>query len=330
MVLRWLRTYVRRVPWLAAAVRHARRTLGLSRMQVFSITVFRGDQPWTVAPIADRRVQVLTRRHVTDVPAAFVADPFLHRTQDGWFMFFEVLRSDTWRGEIAVATSPDGLQWEYDGIVLAERFHLSYPHVFESDGEVYMIPESFEAEAVRLYRASPFPSQWVFERDLLVGAHYADASPFTHKGRWWMFVETSRKSEITEGTPSGNTLRLYGALNLTGPWTEHPMSPIVVGDVRIGRPAGRVVRADGRLVRFAQESSSVYGLQVHALEIVELTATVYRERPMVEVPVLGPGRNWWNRGGMHHIDAHAVKGGWLASVDGWSMQPEPRRRTYRS
>ena len=320
-----LRALLRTVPRLEAWIGRARRRLGLTRMQVFSITTFHGEHPWDVRPTGRQRSQVLTRRHVTDVPAAFVADPFLHRTETGWCMFFEVLRADTGRGEIGMATSLDGHRWAYAGIVLAEPFHLSYPHVVESEGDVFMIPESFEAEAVRLYRASPYPSRWVFERDLLVGAHFADASPFTHDGRWWMFVEASDKSEVAASTPPRNTLRLYGAPSLRGPWTEHPMSPVVVDDARIGRPAGRVVRSDGRLVRFAQESSSVYGLQVHALEIETLTRTVYRERPLGGAPVLGPGREWWNRCGMHHIDAHAVDDGWLASVDGWSMQWDPRR-----
>lgn len=325
MAVQWIKTHYRRVPWLAALVGYTRRQLGLSRMQVFSIATYRGDQPWSVAPVRDQPTELFTRRHVTDVPAAFVADPFLHRTRDGWFMFFEVLRADTGRGEIAVAFSPDGLRWAYRGVVLREPFHLSYPYVFSCEGAVYMVPETFEAQSVRLYRAVSFPDEWVFERELLTGAPFADASPFFHDGRWWMFVETSPKVPLAADAVPANTLRLYQAPSLVGPWIEHPKSPVVDGDHRIARPAGRVVLADGRLVRFAQESTSVYGLQVHALEIEELTPTTYREKPLSDGPILGPGRSHWNRGGMHHIDAHPVDGGWLACVDGWSMQRYPRR-----
>ena len=317
-------TAIQRIPWLARVAGGLKRLLGVSRMQVFSITVYGGDEPWSVAPIRDRQVGLLTRRHVTDVPAAFVADPFLHRTSDGWTMFFEVLRADTWRGEIGMATSQDGLRWRYGGIVLAEPFHLSYPHVVESNGVPYLIPETSEVDAVRLYRADPFPSRWVFERELLVGAQFADASPFFHDGWWWMFVETSDKRGALAGSPPKYTLRLYGAPTLPGPWTEHPSSPIVVDDARTGRPAGRVVTSGGRLIRFAQEGSEVYGLCVHAIEIESLSPDHYRERQLPGSPLLGPGQQWWNRGGMHHVDAHAVDGAWLASVDGWSMQLKPR------
>jgi len=319
-----LRELARGVPWLAPSLRQASHWLGLSSMQTFSITTYRGSHPWSVAPIRGRRAQVLTRRHVTDVPAAFVADPFLHRTDEGWFMFFEVLRADTWRGEIAVASSPDGLRWTYRGIVLREPFHLSYPHVFAWDGEVYMIPETFEANAVRLYRAVSFPFGWELHSELLAGYPFADASPFLHDGSWWMFAETSPKVDLPEGAAAQDTLRLYGAAELFGPWTEHPASPIVESDARLARPAGRVVKADERLIRFAQDGASVYGLQVRAIEVEELTPTTYRERLVTEDPILGPGDSRWNRGGMHHIDAHQVDGEWFAAVDGWSRQPRPR------
>ena len=292
----------------------------MERIQEFAIAIHHGDQPWTVQPAHDGQAPVLTRDHVRDVPAAFVADPFMIRHDDGWFMFFEVMRADTRRGEIAVATSCDGITWTYRHVVLAEDFHLSYPYVFEWDGDIYMIPETFQARAVRLYRATSFPSTWVLEHELLTGASYADASVFRHQDHWWMFVETSDRHPDTAEPPGEDTLRLFGAPALVGPWTEHPKSPVVDGDARIARPAGRVVVCDGRLVRFAQECVDTYGVRVHALQIEELTPTTYRERRLTDHPALGPGHLGWNEGGMHHIDAHQVGDGWIASVDGWSLQ----------
>lgn len=225
-----------------------------------------------------------------------------------------------------MASSSDGHRWTYRGIVLREPFHLSYPHVFAWDGEVYMVPETFEANAVRLYRAVSFPFEWELQGELLAGHPYADASPFVHDGSWWMLVEASPKVGLPAGAAAQDTLRLYGAADLFGPWTEHPMSPIIESDARVARPAGRVVKAGERLIRFAQDGASVYGLQVRAFEIEELTPTSYRERLVTEDPILGPGNRRWNRGGMHHIDAHQVDGEWFASVDGWSRQPRPHVR----
>src|SRR5205814_7849375 len=108
------------------------------------------------------------------------------------------------KGEIGHATSADGTHWSYDRIVLAEPFHLSYPQVFAHAGEFYRIPESFQAGAVRLYQASPFPGRWQFMATLLEGDYLVDASVFQHGGRWWMFVDASPEQ-------SHDILRLYEA-----------------------------------------------------------------------------------------------------------------------
>jgi hypothetical protein len=73
---------------------------------MWSISIYRGDSPFKLEPIdAD---PVLTKDSVTDVPAAFVADPFLLRHNGAWHMFFEVMNAETNRGEIGLATSNNG------------------------------------------------------------------------------------------------------------------------------------------------------------------------------------------------------------------------------
>ena len=66
------------------------------------------------------------------------------RMKDVWYLFFEVMNSKSGKGEIGLAISKDCRAWTYQNIVLKEEFHLSYPYVFESDGDYYMIPESCE------------------------------------------------------------------------------------------------------------------------------------------------------------------------------------------
>jgi hypothetical protein len=263
----------------------------------------------------------LTRDDVTDVPAEFVADPFLLSSAGGWHMFFEVMNWRTGKGEIGHATSPAGHRWHYQRIVLSESFHLSYPHVFTWDGDVYMIPESFQAESVRLYRARSFPDRWEFVTVLIEGAYLVDASAFRYHDRWWMFVDASPDR-------GHNLLRLFGADELTGPWREHPASPIVAADPRSARPAGRVlVTADGP-VRFAQNCAPAYGTDVRAFIIEELTPAAYRERPAAGDPLFGPAGRGWNAAGMHHVDAHPAADGWLAAVDGWRM-PDPLEEHFQ-
>jgi hypothetical protein len=279
----------------------------------WGIGIYAGASPWQLVPVAGARNPVLTSAHVHDVPASLVADPFMLRSEGRWYMFFEVFSRRAHRGQIGLATSKDGLRWRYARIVLAEPFHLSYPYVFEWAGERYMIPETGAAGAVRLYRARRFPDEWQFVGSLLQGEGLVDASIFRVHDAWWMFVETSHP-------PRHDTLRLFGADRLEGPWREHRCSPIVAGDPRLARPAGRVVVANGRIVRFAQDCERDYGMAVRAFEVEELGVDRYAERPLGPEPVLTGSGVGWNAGGMHHVDAHRRPAGdWIACVDGWAI-----------
>jgi hypothetical protein len=276
----------------------------------FSIGIYSGESPFELAPARAAQNPVLTRINITDAPAGTVADPFMIRVDKTWFMFFEILNQFDGKGEIAVATSPNGFAWEYSQIVLAEPFHMSYPQVFEWQSEYFMIPETGRSNTVRLYKADNFPFDWKPVATLLEGFRIVDSSIFRFGEMWWLFADA--------GTDSKNpTLRLYFASELCGPWTEHPKSPIVDGDPLSARPGGRVILIDDVPHRFAQSVYPIYGVDVRAFEICELSTESYSEKPVGDRPVIGPGNEQWNRHGMHHIDLHVTENGsWLACVDG--------------
>ena len=282
-----------------------------SSLRAWSIGIYTGPSPYLLQPAPGVVNPVLTRHDVSDVPAVLVADPFMLNAGKTWHMFFEVMNARTAKGEIGLAVSDDTERWRYQGIVLAERFHLSYPYVFEWMGEHYMIPESYEAGAVRLYRARRFPDRWTHVDTLLTGACLVDTSVAHVDGRWWMLVQDSPM-------PRHDRLRLYHAATLRGPWREHPASPIVDGDPRAARPAGRILVYGDRILRFAQDCDGGYGLAVRAFEVETLTAETYTDRQVGPEPMLRGSGTGWNGGGMHHVDAHLIAPGrWVAAVDGW-------------
>jgi hypothetical protein len=289
---------------------HGRQRRITNKSPTWSIGIFSGPKLSILKPVTE--MPVLSAEQVTDIPAEFVADPFMIQVGNTWHMFFEVMNAQTGRGEIGLAKSVGGIRWDYQKIVLSEPFHLSYPYVFAADGEYFMIPESHEANAIKLYRAVSFPTNWEPENTILEGA-WVDSSLFFLNSFWWMFTNPV--------APANQILELFYAASIIGPWQRHPMSPLVSGNHRIARGGGRVIVQDDRPVRFAQDCFPSYGTSIRAFEITVLNTSGYAERELVGSPILGPGSLPWNHSGMHHIDAHLTSSGWLACVDGWRPGP---------
>ena len=304
---RWLALYVGLPAALALGVATFQlgHPPGVRRENVWSIAVCEIDSPSELAS-ADLQ-PILTAASATDVPALFVADPFLIEVDATWYLFMEVMNKSTWQGDIAVATSRNRRDWEYQQVVLDEPFHMSYPFVFAWDGAIYMVPESEAIDQVRLYRATRFPTEWELDTVLLRDRSLADATLFLEAGTWWMFA----------GRPDPHdTLRLFHASDLRGPWQEHVASPIVAHDPNSARPGGRVVSWNGSLYRLGQDCDPRYGNALRAFAIQEITQQRYREsdRP---IELLRSGEAFWNPAGMHHADLHFLANGrWMAAVDG--------------
>lgn len=283
----------------------------LKKQQEWSIGIYQGDSPFELSSNArghDKIINpVLTKEDVTDIEALFVADPFMIDVNSTWYMFFEVKNGYDYGTDLAYAISGDGIKWEYQKVILNELFALSYPFVFESDGNYYMIPETYQTNSIRLYKAINFPTQWQLQEILIEGKDYVDSTIFRYDGKWWIFTSTT----------NNDNLYLYYTDTLEGTWNEHPMSPIIEGDRNIARPGGRVIEFEGSLYRFAQDDEPRYGNQVWAFKIKTLNIGEYVEEKVV-LPVLTSSGIGWNEKGMHTLDAHELNdGSWIAAVDGY-------------
>jgi len=277
----------------------------------WTIGVYAGLSPVDLKPHPDAVNPIITREIVTDVEANFVADPFLVRRDDGWHCFFEIYNGPERRGEIGHAMSEDLLSWDYQGVVLQERHHLSYPYLFSWDEAMYMAPESATQNQVALYKAVTFPNEWARETTMIEGP-WADASLVEHEGLWWCFAGTGKPPYFA------SELHVFWAETPLGPWKAHGKNPIVWRNAHHARPAGRIVKHNGALYRYAQSCAPLYGLAVNAFVIRELSRDTYREEPVTNNPILEGTGAGWNGSGIHHVDAHQLdNGGWAAMVDGW-------------
>lgn len=287
--------------------------LGLLRPQTmarWSIGIYAGPSPFQLTPYPGPAAQpVLSPRSLGAIKADGVADPFMVRFGNQWLMFFEVENRRSGKGEVGLATSPDALSWKFQGIVLAEPFHLSYPQVFEDAGAWYLLPEAASSGGTRLYQAGASPMGPWHLAAILIDVPLVDPTVFRHDDRWWLLALKGFRGE--------DELVLYHADRLAGPWRPHRANPLLRRDRRAVRPAGRVIRHQGALIRFSQDYTAYYGRCVRAFRIDELSTECYSERELVEMDGLGPSGQGWNSTGMHHIDIHELApDSWIACVDG--------------
>ncbi|CAH1207688.1 hypothetical protein PAECIP111891_03072 [Paenibacillus allorhizoplanae] len=279
-------------------------------VSTWSIKVFRSDHFISTEPHYQQlTIPSLQASDVTDVPAEFVADPFIIQHESDYFLFFEILNKASGQGEIGVATSTDGMTWKYGRVVLREKFHLSYPQVFKHNNEFFMLPETAESNRVILYKAKNFPFEWEVHCDLLKG-NYLDPSLVQYNGKWWMFT----------GTEEDN-FHVFYSDHLEGPWTEHPQSPIISNNDKISRPGGRLIISDGCVHRYTQADYPHYGESVRVFKVNKLTEQEYVEEEVSLILSGSKEEKDWRKDGMHHIDQLLLKDNkWLIAVDGHTFK----------
>ncbi|BCS32499.1 hypothetical protein TBR22_A17140 [Luteitalea sp. TBR-22] len=284
---------------------------GAAPADLWTLGMFAGPSPFALAPLAGATQPILRGADVTDMPDLridTVAHPNLVIAGDRHWLFFTAKDLSVNKGGIGLAESRDGRVWRFRRTVIRESFVLSDPYVFEWQGTWYMVPEAYTGTTVRLYRATAFPDRWEFVRDLLAGdadTHFISPTLLRHEGRWYLFTSP----------PGNDTLRLFHADDLAGPFVEHPRSPVVVKDAHLARPAGRPFVHDGALYRVAQDCVPTYGRAVRACRITTLSSTAYAETP-VSAPLIEANGDGWMRKAAHHVDAHRRPDGtWIAAVD---------------
>lgn len=232
------------------------------------------------------RGAVLHRGRVIEAPAGhFIADPFVIRRGGRDYVFVEDLDFAVNRGIITVYELHDG-KAERLGVALEEDFHLSFPYIFEYQGELYMCPETSEAREIRLYRCTDFPLGWELAGKFFDGIEATDTIIFPHNDRWWLFTNENPAGAMD----CGYELSIYHADEpLGGTWHPHEKNPIYV-DPRRARNGG-LLEEDGEVYRVNQvQGLGVYGRAAAINRITELTPESYREERVCEIePEFFPG-----------------------------------------
>ena len=175
----------------------------------------------------------------------WAADPMLVDDGDKTWLFYEAVKGE--KGRIEVAEVLDGCRLSEPRVLLEDACHYSYPFVFFSAGNWYMIPESSAAKEVRLYRAVSFPYQWELQT-VLLRERAVDTTVFAHHGDYWLLTFLSDQGTECV-TPRAYTVNDWSEPVLREvPWPE--FDPLRV------RGAGPVFAAGNEILRPAQISQA--------------------------------------------------------------------------
>jgi hypothetical protein len=241
-VLRLLGRFVKHARTSALKVQQWQLALDTSR------DVFHLDDPQVLRPPDDR----------------FWCDPFLFQRGDSLHVFVEEYLYKTGKGHIAMLSRSSSGVWTGPITILELPYHLSYPAVFEYEGELLMLPETTAAGRIELYRCVRFPDQWELDTVLVDNFAGADATLWFQDERWWLFVDVR------------DELHVCYADSPRGPWQPHGGNP-VKSDARSSRPAGRIFRLGQDTIRPAQDCSLQYGHEVVFNKITRLSTCEFEE-----------------------------------------------------
>ncbi len=247
---------------------------------------------------------------VLDHPADhFYADPFpfLHKGKN--YLFFEDLDHHHGKGVISYVPFDEHGPAQKATMILEEATHLSYPFLIEHDGEIYMMPESSLSGEVVLYRATRFPDKWERFATLLSNVEAADATLIKHQGKWWLFAV------IRDGVGGySDSLHLFYATTLFGPYNGHPLNPIIV-DPETARPAGAMVLKENTLWRPVQNCGNGYGA---ALSLAKINTLDEQSFSQEIIHTLYPEKPHWPGRKVHTLN----KAGTLEVIDGCIYRPK--------
>lgn len=287
----------------------------MDKIECFKIKLLEGkfESPWELSSLTTIYEILCDRPSFNSNPITIVADPFLFVHDDYLYLFYEEKRMWT-HGVLKMIRTNDLIKWSEPVVVLQESFHLSYPFVFEDDGDIYMIPETCEANEVRLYKADNNElTHFYLDRTILkhneintdITIDYSDSSIIKYlDGNYYLTTTLCINGE--------NQLCLYVADNLKGPYREHPQSPVCISQ-KYGRNAGSLFMRNGRIYRVAQDCVQRYGDNIHLFEVTCLSEDAYSEQ-LVKDYLLDTSIGFYSEGG-HQLNVVEFKNRTIVAVD---------------
>lgn len=198
------------------------------------------------------------------------ADPHLIKVAEHTWLFAEAYDRVLRRGVISccMLTDKGPTPWK---VVLKQPYHLSYPHLFEAEGKICMIPESYVAGEIALFSAEKFPDQWKKETVLRTGGEPVDSTVFSFGGKRWLLSLLQNEGK--------DQLMLYPYCNSRIVGEGYCVKE---SDLNM-RPGGHLFQVDGEWIRPAQDCTESYGCALNFYRVDGVSESKYEETMLLKL-----------------------------------------------
>lgn len=216
------------------------------------------------------------------------ADPFLYERGGVLYLFYEAFDMIEHRGKEGFSYLKDDGSWSAPKIIIDEPYHLSFPNIFEYNGDVFIMPEMSGDYSLKAYKAISFPDKWEISDIVLPDVYACDSVLIDYSNKRYLLT-----NEMFHNVPNGQ----YSSCWVKNYLYEMDGLKAVEGGVKIAegdfgiRNAGKVFEEKGRLFRIGQDCRNrMYGSGLVLFEIVSLVP--FRENVVA---------NWTYRDFSNHI-----------------------------
>ncbi|HTO16589.1 MAG: hypothetical protein PHP72_03565 [Dysgonamonadaceae bacterium] len=208
----------------------------------------------------------------------FWADPFIFNYKGDNYIFFENYNYSTKRGKISCGRIKDDELVDVTD-VLDLDYHLSYPFIFEENGDVFLMPESSENKRLEIYKCISFPNKWELYSTAFEGEMVADASFYVdNTNQRWLFI--NKQDDLNSAME--NELFIYRVDSLKLELLEpHLQNPVIINS-ETARNGGAIFKYRDEIYRPSQANiEGVYGRALNINKIERLTIEEYVEKTTV-------------------------------------------------
>lgn len=196
----------------------------------------------------------------------WMADPFLIKYNGVNYIFAELYDKKNSKGVIGYAKLKGNRCGRFH-ICLREKYHLSYPCVFQKEGNIYMIPETKDNNEAALYKAVDFPEKWKKVK-VICKQPCVDTTPFSYQNENYCFTTIANEHSSDDN--------LFLIILKNGECKQ------LLKDNLCLRSAGNVIIEKDALIRPSQDDT-VYGDAVIFNRVDCFSENSYKETPYKKV-----------------------------------------------